>query len=70
MPTVTTQFNNGSFNVYADGDHIVDQPFDPRTGRPFDSEESALDWWESVRYQIHTTKQGLDPANTSTGVIS
>lgn len=56
--TLRTEYSAGIFDVFYEQTHIVHQPFRPTaqgTQEPFDSEEQAKAWWDTVKasYEQH-----------------
>lgn len=42
-------YNDGVLDVYYGDRHIVHQPYHPGGGS-FDTEERAIEWWETQKY--------------------
>jgi hypothetical protein len=53
-----TVYNNGVLDVYRDDIHIIHQPYHPDPNGSFQTEELALQWWESVK-NCHTPTEEL-----------
>jgi len=69
---ITTNFNNGTLEVYKNGQCIISQPFKPTsTGQQpnWENEAEALEWWNSIKepyeYEpppIELTKESSTPS--------
>lgn len=56
--TLRTVYNSGMFDVFYEQQHIVHQPFRPTpqgTQEPFDSEQQAMAWWDTVKAAYEQT---------------
>lgn len=50
MTTIfSTTFIEGTLRVYENDRLMIEQPYNPDTALPWQSEEEALLWWESVK---------------------